>query len=114
MNLLFLMVKSSGLLFGVSMLLAGLVALVLCARATWVRTSRTRRAAVIASLAPLVIGIIGAAVQAVLLWLASQRGAVVAGDWPHLGYVVLFGLTISALPLLWSALLRHHRTEVVA
>ena len=108
------MIRCCGWLFGVPMLLAGVVALVLCLWATWLRTDRTRRAAVIASLTPLVIGCIGVPVGAVFLWLASQRGVDVSSDWLNLGNVVLFGLTVSAVPLLWSALLRYGRTGGVA
>ena len=106
MEFLRVMIKSSGWLFGGAMLLCGLVALVLCAWASWQRSGRTRRAAMIASLTPLLLGFIAVPVGMVFLWLASRDGKDYTGDWPQLGYVVLFGLTISAVPMMWSALLR--------
>ena len=106
MELLRMMLKSTGWLSGGAMLLAGLTALILCVLATWVRTPRARRAAVIASLTPIVLAFLAVPWGAMILWRASQRGEDIAGDWTHLGYIVLFGLTISVVPLLWSALLR--------
>ena len=100
------MIRSSGWMFGGAMLLAGLVALVLCARASWIRTDPARRAALIASITPLVLSFIGVLYGTVLLWHLSQDGLDVADDWPRLGFIVLFGMTISYVPLLWSALLR--------
>ena len=106
MDLLKDMIRSAGWLFGVPMLLSVLVALVLCAWATWVRTDRARRAAMIAALTPLVLGCIGVPVAVVLSWLASRRGVDTTDDWAHVGYFVLFALSLAAAPLLWSVLLR--------
>ena len=105
MDILIHMIRSAGWLFGVPMLLSALAALVLCAWATWVRTDRARRAALIAALTPLVLGCIGVPVATVLLWRASLRGVDISGDWVYLGYFALFALSLSAVPLLWSALL---------
>ena len=107
MDILKEMIRSSGWLFGGAMLLSGLVALILCARASWgVRAARARRAAMIASLVPLLLAFIAVPVGAVFMWRASQRGLDVSDDWRYLGYIILYGLAFSAVPMLWSALLR--------
>lgn len=72
MQLLMEMLRSAGWLFGVPMLLSALAALVLCAWATWIRTDRARRAALIAALTPLVLGCIGVPWATVLLWRAPR------------------------------------------
>ena len=113
-ELLFGMLRSAGWLFGVPMLLSALAALVLCAWATWIRTDRARRSALIAALTPLVLGCIGVPVAAVLMWRGSQRGMDISGDWVHLVYFALFALSLSAVPLLWSALLRRQRSVVAS
>jgi hypothetical protein len=109
MELLRLMLKSSGWVLGIPMLLSALAGLVLCAWATWVRTDRARRAALVAALTPLVLGCIGVPWATALTWRAGQRGWDTTGDWVHIGYFALSALSLSAVPLLWSALLRWRR-----
>ena len=114
MELLFLMIRSAGWLFGVPMLLSALAALVLCAWASWIRTDRARRAALFAALTPPVLGCLGVPVAVALMWRDASRGVDTTGDWAYVGYFALFALSLSAVPLLWSALLRGRSTVFVA
>jgi hypothetical protein len=114
MEFLTAMVQSLGWLFGPLMLLAGLAALVMCARAT-VRTDRpVARRALMWALLPPVLGVVGAIVGLVV-WFVSQPGAPNRGpNWLALGYTVLFGVFVALAPALWALVLLRQRPAAIA
>jgi hypothetical protein len=114
MELFTAMVQSLGWLFGPLMLLAALVALVMCARAT-VRTDRpVARRALMWALLPPVLGVVGAIVGLVM-WSVSQPGAPNQGpNWLALAYTVLFGAFVALVPALWALVLLRQRPPALA
>ena len=109
------LIRSPGYIFGPGMLLAGLIALIICLRASWSRQSFDPRRSFIWSAAPLMIGIMGAMIGCILAvieiesWPAAEKGPV--PEWAlerarmHLGFTILFGLFVSSVPLVWTGLL---------
>jgi hypothetical protein len=102
-----------GWILGPAILLAGVAALGLCLWATCQFTlrRRTQRLAVSVSLLPLVLGICGALVGAVL-WLSLAWPISTADGLQALGKVCLAGLVVSAVPLVWALLLLRLRRGV--
>lgn len=101
------LLSSPGYIFGPAMLLSGLVALVVCLRATRQRQPIRPRRIVIWSAAPLALGVVGALVGCIIWSLekdavpheAAMRGLMA------LGYTILFGLIVSSVPLIWTGFL---------
>lgn len=107
------MVRSPGYIFGPLMLLTGLVALVVCLRATLRADRPAARRAVAWSLAPVGVGILGALVGLAYWGLSDMVSENRAETWGYLGYTVLFGILVAAVPLVWSvALLRRQRSAI--
>jgi hypothetical protein len=99
------MVKSPGYICGPLTLLAGVAAVVACARATRRADRTSARRAAVWSLVPVAVGVAGAAYGAAHWWLSGQVAPDRAEVWMRLGYVVLFGVFAAAVPLVWSAAL---------
>ncbi|MBA4066099.1 MAG: hypothetical protein C0501_20745 [Isosphaera sp.] len=99
------MVKSPGYIFGPLMLLAGAAAVVACVRATRRADRTSARRAVTWSLTPIALGIVGAMVGAAVWWLSDRVAPDRLEVWMRLGYVVLFGVFVAAVPLVWSSAL---------
>ncbi len=96
--------NTTGYIFGPVILLAGLLALFLCLRASaWARNWPARRAAVAASLLPLAAGVCAALVGLAVWGLAGRPGADQAAAWLALGKASLAGLVVTLIPLAWSA-----------
>ena len=98
-----------GLIVGPLMLAAGIVALVLCIRASQRPGASQLRQAVYASIMPLVIGICGASIGLVLILLSPPPGGIRDDNVAALGKVILAGLTVSAIPMLWCLMLLRPR-----
>lgn len=106
--------KTAGWICGPMILLAGIIALVLCVRATRRSDSpASRRNALIGSLTPLAFGICGAIVGLVVFLVSGAPGGLQQEHWLNLGRVVLAGLVVSAIPLIWSLML-FRRPSVMA
>jgi hypothetical protein len=107
------LINSPGYIFGPAMLLSGLIALVICLRATrHGQTFRPRRI-VIWSVAPLALGIVGALVGCIVWSLQKDpvpHDAAVRGVMA-LGYTILFGLIVSSVPLIWTGFLMRRRSR---
>lgn len=100
MNLLSLF-NTTGWIFGPAILLAGGVALLSCLRASsWARNPPARRTAWVVSLFPAGAGVDAMAFGFAACWRANQ-----SVDWFALGKAGLAGLLVSAVPLVWAALL---------
>ena len=107
MNFLLLIVQSPGYIFGPLMLLAGVAAAVVCARATR-HADRVRAIRALTwSLAPVALGVLGAIVGGIVWALADRPATDPARAWAALGCTILFGAIVAAVPVAWSlALLR--------
>lgn len=109
-----LLLKAPGFIFGPLMLIAGLVAVVVCVRASLRPDRVSHRRAVAWSLAPLALGLVGATYGAVH-WAVSGRVAPDRGFvWLLLGYTVLFGVLVTAVPLVWATALTRRKPIVPA
>lgn len=93
--------QTCGLICGPLMFLAGIVAVVLCFRATRNPSTGPLRRAVCGSISPLVVGIVGALVGLAVALNANPPGGLQDQHWMALGKVVLSGLTVAAIPMLW-------------
>jgi drug/metabolite transporter (DMT)-like permease len=100
-----MMVQSPGYIFGPLMLALGVVAVVLCARATRRGDRPSAWRAAYWSLSPIAAGLVGAVVGAVVWAATGQQAADRSVPMMHLAYTVLFGGFVALLPLLWSATL---------
>jgi hypothetical protein len=100
------LVSSPGVIFGPLMLLAGVVAGGMSARATLRPSYRAAHRAVWWSLVPAAIGLM-AAVFGGVRWTFLYGPAVSpwSQTWPVLGYTALFGAAVSVVPLAWAAAL---------
>jgi hypothetical protein len=106
MNVLALF-DTTGFIIGPAMMLAGIVALVLCLRASRQPDSpRAKRVALLVSLLPFALGIF-AIPFGLAAWAASGQGG--TPDWLALGKACLAGLVVTAVPLVWSLLLLRPR-----
>jgi hypothetical protein len=95
--------NSLGLIVGSVMLLALVVALVLCLLATFRPSAlRLRRRAFYGAFAPFAVGI-GGFIWGIVLLLPA--GGMQQDVWLNLGKVVLAGAVVSLGPLVWSLLL---------
>jgi len=95
--------NTTGLIFGPAIMLSGILALLLCLRATsWASTAPARRTAVVASFLPLALGLGAVAFGLAVWWYSGQ----IAEDrwvvWLALGKACLAGLVVSTIPLFWS------------
>jgi hypothetical protein len=109
-DILFLF-NSLGLIFGPAVFLAGLLALILCFRATRRRKSApVGRSTVVVSLMPLTISICAALVGLAIC--IGERRAWNNFDWTALGRCCLAGMVVSLVPLMWSLWLRRSRANV--
>jgi hypothetical protein len=98
--------NTTGWIFGPAILLAGLVALLLSLRASfWARTPPARRAALVASLGPLALGVCAALVGLAVWGYVHQPGANQGVPWWALGKACLAGAVTTVIPLVWSVLL---------
>jgi len=99
--------NTAGYIFGPIIVIAGVVALTLCLRATLRMDSpHARRTALFGSLSPFAAGICGAIFGFIYCLLLGQQ----AVQWLALGKVCLAGLVVSTIPLLWClALFRRPR-----
>jgi hypothetical protein len=96
--------RTPGPIFGPAMFLAGIVALILCVRATRRGSPEAARLAMHCSILPLCIGICGSLFGLGLL-LASGK-PVGEQEWKLLGQCTMAGMVVTAVPLLWSYALR--------
>ena len=109
MNILWLF-DTCGYIFGPAILIAGLCGVGMCLRArSPSSTRRARRAALVAALSPVIVGVCGAASGLVVWWVA----AVPTAPWLPLGKVCLAGLVVAALPLGWALLLLRSRPNSI-
>ena len=98
--------QTAGWICGPLIVFTGIIALVLCLRATCRPDSPVlRRNAWIGSLIPLALGICGAIVGLVVFFVSGAPGGLQQEHCLNLGRVVLAGLVVSAVPLLWSLFL---------
>ncbi len=97
------LISGLGPIFALAMLLAVIVALVMCGRAD---SPRTVRRALIASFVPFVLGVLSAPVGiAVLLGDGGNKPI----PWFILGKNCLAGLVITLPPLIWALMLMRSR-----
>jgi hypothetical protein len=112
MNAFLWLFDTAGWIFGPAIMLAGLVALLLCLRASvWARARPASRTAFVASLVPFVAGICAAIFGFVIWQCATQPAANLSGPWLALGKVCLAGLIVTLVPLAWSLLLLRLQQE---
>ena len=99
-----------GGIFGPFVLLAGVVAVVLCVRAGQrAGTPAVRRAAVWASLMPLAGGV-AAMLTGLALWAGGWYPRMEPQTaWLNLGKAVLAGLVVTAVPFVWATTLNRTR-----
>ena len=98
--------NTAGLIFGPLIVLAGIVALVLCLRATRRSDSPvSKRNALVGSLAPLVVGICGAIFGLIYFLISGPAGGLQNEHLLNLGKVIFAGLVVTGVPLIWSLLL---------
>ena len=104
--------NTTGLIFGSAILLAGVVALGFCLRASLrAKPARASRVAVTFSLLPFALGIC-AALVGLGLWLAGAMPDVARLDAAmNLGKACLAGLVTTAVPLGWALILVRLRRE---
>jgi hypothetical protein len=111
MDFFVLVVQSPGYIFGPLMMLAGLVALGMCARATLRPERLAARQSLVWSLLPTALGVVGAVVGAIVWALAGPAAPAAATAFASLGCTILFGAFITVIPAIWSlALLRRRPT----
>jgi len=112
-DFLVMVFKSPGWIFGPLMLLSGLVAVVMCARAT-VRAERVAaRRALRWSLVPPALGVVGAIVGGIV-WAAHGPASDPARARMALFCTVVFGVFCAAVPTLWSLVLLQRRPAALA
>ena len=103
MEIFFSLFNTTGYVFGSAIMVAGLLALGLCLRASLKsRPARAERLALAFSLSPLAIGVCGAVFGLAMLLSAGQLGGAGRETWLALGTVCLAGLVITVPPLTWS------------
>jgi|GEM_PF-6656834 len=108
-----LVLQSPGWIFGPLMLIAGLVAIVMCVRAMSRDRSAARRA-LLWSLLPVVFGVVGA-ITGGIVWMATgQVAPAPTMVWMALGGTILFGVFVAIIPTLWSIILLQRRPPVLA
>jgi hypothetical protein len=96
--------NTTGWIFGPAILLAGLVALILCLRASlWARSYGPRRAAMIWSFVPFATAVCGALFGLGLVFVVGA-GPTQEG-WLALGKCCLAGLAVTVVPLAWAVVL---------
>src|SRR5438094_157734 len=94
-----MMIRSPGYIFGPLMLVLGVAAVVVCVRAARRGDRPSARRAVGWSLSPIAAGLAGA-VFGLTYWAAATRPDADRGVvWAALGYTVLFGVFVAAVPL---------------
>src|SRR6516225_3612838 len=113
MNVLALF-DTAGYIVGPAIMLAGLLALLLCLRATrQIDSPQARRTALLASFLPLGAGFLGALFGLIWFLCFGPQGGIQMVQWQALGKVCLAGLVVTTFPLLWSLVLfRIPRTSV--
>ena len=99
-----MLIRSAGYIFGPLMLLCGLAAVVACVRATRRGDRPSARRAAGWSLSPIAAGLVGV-VYGLIYWVSLGMPGNRASGFVALGYTVLFGVFVAAVPLLWSAAL---------
>jgi len=98
--------STTGYIFGPAILVAGLIALMMCLRASSRTSSRTaRKAAVVLSLLPFATSILGAFFGLAVWWWSGLQSEDPWKNWLALGQTCLAGLLVTLAPLLWSLLL---------
>jgi hypothetical protein len=98
--------NTTGWIFGPAILLAGVVALVLCIRASLPGSApQSRRVALFAALLPFALGICAAIVGFAVWQAAGAPAGDGFGPWPALGKACLAGLVVTVPPLGWAFLL---------
>jgi hypothetical protein len=106
--------RSPGFIFGPLMILGGVVAIVMCARATFRPDRASARRALMWSLVPPALGAVGALVGAVVFALADR----VNKDWAtaaqYLGCTIVFGVFCAFIPFPWSLALIRRRPAALA
>jgi hypothetical protein len=94
--------NTAGLIFGPLIILAGIVAVISCLRASRRTTSpQSRRNALVGSLLPFIVGIFGAIAGLAFMLTSGQAGGIQTEHWLNLGKVCLAGLVVSSIPLVW-------------
>lgn len=109
------LIRSVGWIYGSLMLLAGFAAMCCCGWAAIRQSRRAARRAVYWSVAPFVIGFMGAVHTGAYVAQTSGPGALA---WPltlkHLGYVILFGVLESLAPLAVAVVLARRASRIPA
>jgi hypothetical protein len=105
--------NTTGWFVGPAIMLAGLVALILCLRASsWARSSGARRAAVISSLVPFAVGVCGVLFGLGVWWWSGQVAVNPWDPWLALGKCCLAGLVVTVVPLVWAVVLLRMQRDV--
>jgi hypothetical protein len=105
--------NTTGYIFGPAIVLTGLLALLLCLRASsWARNRPARRVALVASLMPFAAGVCGALIGLAMWWYADKPATDNGAPWFALGKACLAGLVVTAIPLVWSSLLLRAQRRV--
>jgi hypothetical protein len=109
-----MLVKSPGYIFGPLMMLAGLVAVVMCVRATLRPERANTRRALRWSAVPPALGVVGAIYGAAV----GIIGGFPANAWvaaaPYLAGTILFGVFVAIVPALWALVLLQRRPTALA
>jgi hypothetical protein len=107
MNFFVMVIQSPGYIFGPAMLLAGLIAVYMCVRASRAGApDRARWVALAAALSPIAIGLLGAVFGALVLWQVGAAAQDWANAWQYLACTVVFGVFVSLIPLVWAGSMR--------
>lgn len=104
-----MMIKAPGFIFMPLILLAGVVAIVACVRASRRADPATRWRPVWWALAPLALSILGVIVGLIARSLAGHTGPIPLTKWRYLGYTIELGLLVSSIPLLWAIAIASRR-----
>jgi len=112
-DFLVMVIRSPGWIFGPLMLLSGLVAFVVCVRATARAERAAARRALRWSLVPPALGVVGAIVGGIV-WVASGAATDPARARMALFCTFVFGVFCAAIPMLWSLALLQRRPAALA
>ena len=108
-----MVLRSPGWIFGPLMLLTGLVAVGMCARATRRPDRIPARRALVCALVPPALGVVGALVGAVV-WAVEGPMADPARSRMALFCTIVFGVFVAIVPALWALVLVQHRPTALA
>ncbi|VTU01216.1 unnamed protein product [Gemmataceae bacterium] len=109
-----MMIKAPGFIFMPLILLAGVVALVVCVQASRRADPVTRWRPIWWALAPLALSVLGVIVGLIHTMRLGRPGPIPLTLWRYLAYTIELGALVSSIPLLWAIAIASRRPPATA